>query len=79
MTGNKRNRNSHKSNDKENRTGKNTEEKTGYRKLPDNPQHKPDESISTADDTAGGIYSRTGKRDDEINNEDTRGGRLNRP
>ena len=77
MPGNNRNRNrnSQKGNDKENRTGKNKKNETGYRKLPDDPENKPDESISTADNTAGGIYSRTGIRDDEVNNEDTRGGR----
>jgi len=73
MPGNNRNRNSQKSNDKENRTGNNTEEKTGYRKLPDNNKNKPDESISTAGNSASGKYSRTAKRDEDINNEDVRG------
>jgi hypothetical protein len=75
MPGNERNRNSIKGSDKENRTGNQGTEKDNYRKLPDNPKHKPDESISTADDTANGKYSKTGKRDDEVNKEDTRGGR----
>ena len=75
MPDNNRNRKSEKGNEKENRTGNNTKQKSGYRKLPDNPQPRSDESISTADNTANGKYSRTGKRDDEVNNEDTRGGR----
>jgi hypothetical protein len=72
MPGNKRNRQGEKGNDKENRTGA---EKSRYKKLPDNPSNPPDESISTRDNTADGKYSRTGKRDDEIDNDDTRGGR----
>jgi|GEM_PF-2349686 len=70
-----RNRNSVKETDKENRTGENTSEKTGYKKLPDNPSNRPDESISTANDPSNGKYSKTGRRDDEISNEETRGGR----
>jgi hypothetical protein len=72
MPGNKRNRQGEKGNDKENRTGS---EKSQYKKLPDNPRNAPDESISTRDNTANGKYSRAGKRDDEIGNDDTRGGR----
>jgi hypothetical protein len=72
MPDNKRNRNSQKGSEKENRTGSKGQQ---YQKLPDNPENDPDESISTADNTANGKYSRTGKRDDEINNEETRGGR----
>jgi hypothetical protein len=75
MPGNERNRNSLKGSDEENRTGNKGKEKDNYRKLPDNPSHKSDESVSTADNPAGGKYSKTGKRDDEVNNEDTRGGR----
>jgi hypothetical protein len=75
MPNSNRNRNSQKGNEKENRKGGITEEKEGYKKLRDNPSNKSDESISTADDSSSGIYSRTGKRDDEVNNEDTRGGR----
>ena len=33
-----------------------------------------DESISTRGDTANGKYSRTGIRDEDIDNDDTRGG-----
>ena len=75
MPGNNRNRNSNKGNENESRTGKKKKETDGYKKLPDNPNNPPDESVSTRDDTANGIYSRTGKRDEDIDNEDTRGGR----
>lgn len=75
MPGNERNKNSIKGSEQENRTGHNGKEKDNYRKLPDNPEHEPDDSVSTADNTAGGKYSKTGKRDEEVNNEDTRGGR----
>lgn len=75
MPNSNHNRNSKKGNEKEDRTGNNTKEKTDYQKLPDDPGNPPDESISTRDNTARGKYSRTGKRDEEINNDDTRGGR----
>ena len=68
------NRNSIKGNDKENRTGAQGDENRSNKKLPDNPHTDPEESISTAGDTSGGKYSNTGKRDDEIDNDDTRGG-----
>jgi hypothetical protein len=74
MPGNKRNRQGEKGNDSETRTGSGSEE-SQYKKLPDNPKNRPDESISTRDNTANGKYSRTGKRDDEVDNDDTRGGR----
>lgn len=70
-----RNRQGVKGNEEENRTGKNPPSKTRYRKLPDNPRNRPDESISTANNTANGKYSRTRKRDEDIDNDDTRGGR----
>jgi hypothetical protein len=70
-----RNRHSIKGNEQENRTGNNNPQKTGYRKLPDNPRNRPDESISTADNTANGKYSRTKVRDEDIDNDNTRGGR----
>jgi hypothetical protein len=72
MPGNNRNRNSEKGNADENRTGANNE---GYRKLPDDPSNDPAESISTANDTSNGKYSRTNKRDEDVDNDDTRGGR----
>lgn len=75
MPNSKRNRKSAKDTDKENRRGKPAMKSDQYRKLADNPSNAPGQSISTADDSSNGIYSRTGKRDDEISNEDTRGGR----
>ncbi|HYC39621.1 MAG TPA: hypothetical protein VEB63_03965 [Chitinophagaceae bacterium] len=75
MPNRRRNRRGEKTTDRENRTGRNSPEQTSYRKLRDNLRNQPDQSISTADDTAGGIYSKTRKRDDEVRNEDTRGGR----
>ena len=74
MADSNRNRKSEKGNERENRAGKKQVD-DDYRKLPDNPQNAPDESISTADDTTNGKYSRTAKRDEEIDNDDTRGGR----
>ncbi len=65
MAGKNRNRASEKNTDTEDRTGNNTEEKTGYRKLPDNPIHRSDESVSTADDKSDPKYSRTGKRKED--------------
>ena len=70
-----RNRNSEKGNDTENRTGKNLQKDTHYRKLPDDNSNDPAESISTRGDTSNGKYSRTNKRDEEIDNDDTRGGK----
>jgi hypothetical protein len=70
-----RNRTSVKGNENENRSGAGTTENSGYKKLPDNPQNAPNESISTADDPSNGKYSKTSKRDEDINNEETRGGR----
>jgi hypothetical protein len=75
MPNRKRNRVGVKSNEEENRTGKNNPENTGYRKLPDDPSNRSDESISTADNTASGKYSKTKVRDEDIDNDDTRGGR----
>lgn len=72
MPDNKRNRNSNKDKDRENRTGSDKKQQSdNYRKLPDNP--KPGDDISTHGDTSKGKYSRTGKRDDEVNNTDVRG------
>ena len=61
-----RNRNSEKENDTENRRGKNLQKDTGYTKLPEDTTNDPAESISTRGDTANGKYSRTNKRDDEV-------------
>ena len=74
MTDSNRNRQGNKGNDQEQRTGAN-KGREPYVKLPDDPSNAPDESISTADDTANGKYSRTSRRDDEVDNDDTRGGR----
>lgn len=58
----------------EDRTGNGGgDENRGNKKLPDNPRNDPEESISTAGDTSDGKYSNTDKRDDEIDNDDTRG------
>jgi hypothetical protein len=70
-----RNRNSEKGNDTENRRGKNLQKDTHYKKLADDNSNESGESISTRGDTANGKYSRTNKRDDEIDNDDTRGGK----
>ena len=76
MSENNRNRQGEKDTDREDRTGKQPMEKTEqYTKIPENATNPPDESVSTADNTAGGKYSKMDKRDDEVNNEDTRGGR----
>jgi len=72
MSSNNRNRNGQKETDKDKRTGMHNET---YRKLPDDPDLDPADSNSTANDTSQGKYSKTGKRDDEVDNDDTRGGR----
>lgn len=72
MAGKNRNRNSIKETDKDKRTGMHSEP---YRKLPDDPNLDPAKSPSTADDPSLGKYSKTDKRDEEIDNDDTRGGR----
>lgn len=72
MPDNKRNRNSQKGNDRENRTGSDKKQPSdNYRKLPGNPKQGDD--ISTHGDTSHGKYSKTRKRDDEINNAEVRG------
>lgn len=71
----KRNRNSEKGPEKEDRTGQSKYEPVHYRKLKNNPRLRSDESISTRDNPAGGKYSKTGKRDEDIDNSDTRSGR----
>ena len=70
-----KNKNNEKGNDTENRRGKNFQEDAHYKKLPDESSNNPSESVSTRDDTASGKYSPTNKRDEEIDNDDTRGGR----
>ena len=72
MANSNRNRNSIKDHENENRTG---EPQQPYRKLPDDNSNNPSESISTHEDTANGKYSRTNVRDEDIDNDDTRGGR----
>lgn len=68
MPDSKRNRNSTKGSEEESRQGN---KKNQYKKLPDD-EKNPAESISTADDTANGKYSRTRKRKEEIDNDETR-------
>jgi len=70
----KKNRGSIKGQEAEDRTGSEKQRKQ-YVKLPGNPNRQPDESISTADNPASGKDSKTGKRDDEVKNDETRGGR----
>jgi len=69
MPNRKRNRNSEKNTDKENRTG---QQQPGYQKLSDNPSNNPEESVSTRDNTANPKYSRTSVRDDEKDNSSER-------
>ncbi len=45
-----------------------------YRKLPDNADNAPDESISTADDIANGKYSKTGTRKEDKDFDTVRSG-----
>ncbi len=73
MASNNENRDTLKGNGNEQRTGSKPEN-AGNRKLPDNPRNA-DESISTRNDTANGKGSRTGLRDDQVDNDETRGGR----
>ena len=70
-----KNRNSQKGMDAENRTGQPGNENANNKKLPDNPNRNPEETVSTRGDTSNGKYSRTNKRDEDIDNDDTRGGR----
>jgi hypothetical protein len=74
MADSNRNRDSIKDTDKK-KGNRNSEENSRNRKLPDNPQNDQDETISTRGDTSGGKYSKTNKRDEDIDNDDTRGGR----
>ena len=76
MPNSNRNRNSQKGNEEEDRTG--TKKETGYRKLPDDPGNPPDESISTAGNTANAKYSRVNIRKEEkekMDEENTKGKR----
>jgi hypothetical protein len=63
MPSSNQNRNSIKGSEDEDRTG--AKKETGYRKLPDNPDNPQDESISTADNTANGKYSKVDIRKEE--------------
>lgn len=63
MPNSNKNRNSIKGSEDEDRTG--AKKETGYRKLPDDPDNPQDESISTADNTANGKYSRVDIRKEE--------------
>ncbi|MCD6063595.1 MAG: hypothetical protein K0R82_1506 [Flavipsychrobacter sp.] len=72
MANSNRNRNSTKGSEKETRKGT-EEENRGNRKLPNNANNDPEKS-NTAGDTSNGKYSRTNKRDEDIDNDDTRGG-----
>jgi len=72
MSSNNRNRNGIRESDKDKRTGMHSEP---YKKLPDDPNLDPADSNSTANDTSQGKYSKTGKRDEDVDNDDTRGGR----
>ena len=69
------NRNSQKGSEGENRTGQNTRKDANNHKLPDNPNNNPEELVSTRGDTSNGKYSKTNKRDEDIDNDDTRGGK----
>jgi hypothetical protein len=71
----KRNRNSQKGPEKEDRTGMSGEAPANYRKLKNNSRNRADQSVSTRDNPANGKYSKTNKRDEDVNNTDTRGGR----
>jgi hypothetical protein len=73
MADSNRNRNSRKGNEKESRKGT-SEENRGNRNLSDNRENASDESISSAGDTTNGKYSRTNMRDEDIDNDNTRGG-----
>lgn len=70
-----RNRNSEKGSEQENRTGQAVRKDAHNKKLPDNPHRNPEETVSTVGDTSNSKYSRTDKRDEDIDNDDTRGGR----
>jgi hypothetical protein len=74
MADSNRNRKGAKDSDKKkgNRPG---DENSRNRKLPDDPQNAADESVSTRGDTSTGKYSKTNKRDEDVDNDDTRGGR----
>ena len=70
-----RGRRQQKGSEGENRTGQNTRKDANNHKLPDNPDNNPEELVSTRGDTSNGQYSKTNKRDDEVDNDDTRGGK----
>jgi hypothetical protein len=74
MADSNRNRNSIKDNDKK-KGNRLSEENKGNQKRPNNPQNRQDETISTRGDTSNGKYSKTNKRDEDVDNDDTRGGK----
>jgi hypothetical protein len=67
------NRNSEKSSENENRTGSLPENASNH-KLPDNQTPTDEDSVSTHGDSSNGKYSKTNKRDDEVDNNNVRGG-----
>jgi hypothetical protein len=71
MAESNRNRNSQKQTERDNRKGG----QEPYKKLPDDARLDPTHSPGTADDPSQGKYSKTGKRDEDVDNDDTRGGR----
>lgn len=74
MADSNRNRKSTKDTDKK-KANRNSEENTWNRNLPNNPGNAQDETVSTRGDTSRGKYSKTNKRDEDVDNDDTRGGR----
>ena len=74
MADSNRNRGSIKDTDKK-KGNRNSEENSRNKKLPDNHANEQDQTVSTKGDTSNGKYSKTNKRDEEIDNDDTRGGR----
>lgn len=71
----KRNRYSQKGPEKEERAGVSKQAPGEYQKLRNSPHRGTEGRVSTGNNPANGKYSRTHKRDDELNNADTRGGR----
>ena len=70
MPDSSRNRSSQKGNEKKKRTGRNPKEKTIYEKLPDDSVYAPEESMDTADDISGEIYSQSPQMDEDIDYDD---------
>ena len=74
MADSNRNLGSVKDTDKK-KGNRNSEENSGNKKLPDNATDEQDQTVSTRGDASKGKYSKTNKRDEDIDNDDTRGGR----